>query len=106
MDTCINGTCRGVIDPSLQFTEQCGFNGTSIPSASVNNTAVIAFSVAGAIAAIGAIVGMAFLIKKIRNSRLTDPDTWSPDTFSSIGANPLYKGSEKIVDNRMYEGSI
>jgi len=64
------------------------------------------FGLVGAGALIGAIAGIAFLVKKIRDSKLLDPDTWDPDKFSSIGSNPLYKGSEKSVDNRMYEGSM
>jgi len=47
---------------------------------------------------------MAFLIKKIRNSKITNPDTWNPELFSSIGANPLYKGNQSVVNNRLYEG--
>jgi len=98
-DICVNGTCIGETDPTLAQSVECGF----VPSSPVTNSIII-FSVAGAAALIGAIVGMAFLIKKIRDSKLTDPDTWNPEAFNSIGANPLYKGSSKVVDNRLYEG--
>jgi hypothetical protein len=99
-DKCVNGTCIGDVDPLTIDTEQCS---PASPSA-INNT-IIVFSVAGAAALIGAIVGLAFLIKKIRDSKILSPDTWNPDTFSSVGANPLYKGNQKIVDNRLFEGS-
>jgi len=96
-DRCVNGTCTGDINSTLAATyEQCG--ATPPPptdTKSVTDKSYIIFSVAGAGALIGAIVGMAFLIKKIRDSKLMDPDSWNPDSFSSIGANPLYKGSEK-----------
>jgi len=99
-DLCVNGTCIGDVDPNTQDTEQCA----PISPSAVNNTIII-FSVAGAAALIGAIVGLAFLIKRIRDSNILSPDTWNPDTFSSVGANPLYKGNQKIVDNRLFEGS-
>jgi len=100
-DVCVGGNCAGTIDPTLIHTAQCG----TVPPSSVQNQTTIAFAIAGAVAAIGAIIGVAFLIKKVRNSRIDDPDTWSPDTFHSIGSNPLYKGSESVVTNRMYEGA-
>jgi hypothetical protein len=99
-DRCVNGTCAGDIDEGLVGTDEC-----FPPPASVNNNTIIIFSVAGASALIGAIVGLAFLIKRIRDSKILSPDTWNPDTFSSIGANPLYKGNQKVVDNRLFEGS-
>jgi hypothetical protein len=99
-DLCVNGTCIGSVDQTLIGTEQC----SPVSPSAVNNTIII-FSVAGAAALIGAIVGIAFLIKKIRDSKILAPDTWNPDTFSSVGANPLYKGNQKIVDNRLFEGS-
>jgi len=102
-DACFNGTCIGEIDDSLLERPPCG--NPPVPSVSPADptNVVIIFVVAGAAALIGAIAGLAFLIKKIRDSRLTDPDTWNPDTFSSVGANPLYQGSHKVVTNRMYD---
>jgi len=73
--------------------------------AAPNTIPITIITVTVATAAVGAIVGLAFLIKKVRDSRLLDPDTWNPDTFSSVGANPLYKGSVHTVDNRLYEGA-
>jgi len=77
---------------------------TSSPKA-VKNTSIIIFAIIGAAVLIGAIAGLAILIKKIRDSKLLNPDTWNPDTFSSIGSNPLYKGSEKTMDNALYDAN-
>jgi hypothetical protein len=33
---------------------------------------------------------------------LMNPDSWNPDMFSSVGANPLYKGNKNVVDNALY----
>jgi len=90
------GTCEGDNDDSLALI--C----FPPPPDSVQNPAIIAFSIAGAAALIGAIVGIAFLIRKIRNSQLMNPDSWNPDMFSSVGANPLYKGNKNVVDNALY----
>jgi len=98
-DVCVDGECTGTL----------ACNGTTtdlVSSTVVKNNSIIIFSVAGAAAVVGAIIGMAFLAKKIRDSKLTDPDTWNPDMFSSVGANPLYKGSAKTVDNRLYEQPV
>jgi len=105
-DRCINGTCSGDVDQN-QATNNvlCGALPPTTPT-SVNNNSIIIFAVAGAAALIGAIIGLAFLIKRIRDKKLLDAETWNPDTFSSVGSNPLYKGSEKSVDNRLYEGSM
>lgn len=101
-DRCINGTCIGDIDESLLESPPCG--NPPLPSVSPADPTnlVVIFVVTGAAALIGAIAGLAVLLKKIRDSRLLDPDTWNPDTFSSVGANPLYQGSSKVVDNRLY----
>jgi len=97
-DVCVNGTCGGELDSSLAGSAACGF----VPNNPVKNPAIIIFSVAGAAALIGAIVGIAFLARKIRNSQLMNPDSWNPDMFSSVGANPLYKGNQNVVDNALY----
>lgn len=97
-DRCTNGTCVGVTDPALAGTIDCGY----VPPGAGSQLAII-LSVAGAAALIGAIAGLAFLIKKIRDSKILSPDSWNPDTFSSIGANPLYKGNQKVVDNRLFD---
>jgi len=106
-DVCTNGTCAGVNNPALVNATECGFipiiNATP---KQVKNTSIIIFAVAGAAALIGAIAGLAFLIKKIRDSKLLNPDTWNPDTFSSLASNPLYKGSEKAMDNALYERKV
>jgi len=101
-DKCIKGACEGEIDESLLERPPCGNPPAPSVSPADPTNIVIIFVVSGAAALIGAIAGLAFLIKKIRDSKLTDPDTWNPDTFSSVGANPLYQGSSKVVDNRMY----
>lgn len=105
-DRCTNGTCAGDVDPiQAENNVACGAVIPAPPS-STNNTSIIIFAVAGAAALIGAIAGLAFLIKRVRDNKLLDAETWNPDTFTSVGANPLYSGSEKAVNNRLYEGSM
>jgi len=95
-----------VIDQNLADNNPaCGALLTTPPSSAANNSIII-FSVAGAAALIGAILGLAFLLKRIRDKKLLDAETWNPDTFNSVGSNPLYKGSSKSVDNRLYEGTM
>eukprot|EP01114_Cavostelium_apophysatum_P007181 TRINITY_DN18_c0_g1_i7.p1 TRINITY_DN18_c0_g1~~TRINITY_DN18_c0_g1_i7.p1 ORF type:complete len:836 (-),score=207.16 TRINITY_DN18_c0_g1_i7:132-2639(-) len=96
-DTCTNGMCSGIRDEDSENTV-CN------PVTPANTTALV-FGLVGAGAALFAIAGIAYLIKKIRASKLLDPETWDPSKFSSVGSNPLYKGSEMTVDNRMYEGT-
>lgn len=105
-DVCSQGNCKGIENPALVNATQCGFVPliTSSPKA-VKNTSIIIFAIIGAAVLIGAIAGLAILIKKIRDSKLLNPDTWNPDTFSSIGSNPLYKGSEKTMDNALYDAN-
>jgi len=81
----------------------CGFVAPPVQTTS-SSVPVTIITVTLAAGLVAAIVAGAFLIRKVRNSRLLDPDTWNPDTFSSVGANPLYKGSVKTVDNMLYEG--
>lgn len=100
-DTCLNGTCSGVPDPATLDLVECGADGSS--DGDVGQTSLIIFTVAGAAAIISALVGGAFLIKKIRNSRLLDPDTWNPDTFNSVEINPTYKGLEKAFVNPLHD---
>jgi len=101
-DQCVLGACVGVPDPDKKDFEICG--GTP-PTDDKTASIAYAFAAAGAAALIGLIIGLAFLIKRIKNSKLMDPDTWNPDTFSTIGANPMYKASEMVVDNKLYEAS-
>jgi len=105
-DSCYQGQCRGNITRESSQIPGCpGYQPPAeIPPTSATVPITI-ITVTAAAAAVGAIVGLAFLIKKVRESRLLDPDTWNPDTFSSVGANPLYKGSVRTVDNRLYEGA-
>jgi len=99
-DSCQNGTCVGTEDESLAETlTECG---ASTNNDNKNTMWIILGTAAGLTS--GAAIGAAVLIRRIRKSKLMDPDTWNPDAFSSIGANPLYKGSVKSVDNRLYEG--
>jgi hypothetical protein len=104
-DRCIDGQCIGDLDEQLAQTIECGYV-PSIPSFENDPTnIIIIFVLSGAGALVGAIVGLAFLVKKVRDSRLMDPDTWNPDAFSSVGANPLYQSSSRVVDNRLYENN-
>jgi len=100
-DTCINGTCSGVRDPTTIDLEECGADNSS--GNDVGQTSLIIFTVAGAAAIISALIGGAFLIKKIRDSRLLDPETWNPDTFNSVEINPTYKGLEKAFVNPLHD---
>jgi len=104
-DRCVDGACAGDQDESHNDLVICGAIPPTDP-ASVNNNTIIILAVAGGAALIGAIAGLAFLLKRIRDKKLLDADTWNPDTFSSVAVSPLYKGSEKSVDNRLYEGSM
>jgi hypothetical protein len=100
-DTCYNGTCSGVPNPATIDLVECGADKSS--GGDVGQTSLIIFTVAGAAAIISALVGGAFLIKKIRDSRLLDPETWNPDTFNSVEINPTYKGLEKAFVNPLHD---
>jgi len=76
------------------------------PPSSANTSSIAIFAAAGGAALIGAVAGLAFLLKRIRDKKLLDAETWNPDTFSSIGSNPLYKGNSNMVNNQLYEGSM
>jgi len=106
-DTCDeDGLCVGTPDPDVANTTACGYVPPVNPPEPGDPTSlIIIFALAGAGALVGAIIGLAFLVRKIRNSKLLDPDTWNPDTFSSVGANPLYQSSSRVVDNRLYEAN-
>jgi len=104
-DICHLGVCAGVSTETTRKLPACGF--VQSPVQEANPTVPITvITVTVAAALIGAIIGAVFLIKKIRQSKLMDPDTWNPDVFSSVGANPLYKGSVHTVDNRLYEAQL
>jgi len=102
-DVCVNGTCSGVKNVNLQNSANC--SAAALSPKAVTTTATIAFTVVGSAAAVAAIVGVAFLVKKVRDSKLLNPESWNPDMFSNVAANPLYKGSSTNVDNRLYEGT-
>jgi len=101
-DHCTDGSCSGVPNPAYSATQECG-GVSSQNNDNSSSTSLVIFTVAGAAALIGAIIGGAFLFRKIRNSRLTDPDTWNPQAFHSLSSNPLYQGTESSVNNPFYE---
>jgi len=103
-DVCYNGTCRGDKDPSLANLTLCGFIAPP-PKKTFPTTAVaVAVAISG-VTLIGAVAGLAALIKKVKAAQLLNPTTWNPDSFTSVGSNPLYQGSAKTVDNQLYEGA-
>jgi len=93
-----------VLDPTKSSLPACGGSSPSGSSATANNNTIIIFAVAGAAAFIGAILGFAFIMRKIRQSKLLDPDTWNPDKIGSVGTNPLYKNLGTTKENLLYEG--
>lgn len=64
-DQCIVGVCIGVPDPDKQNLVLCGGEPSEDPTAPI----AIAFAAAGAAALIGLIIGVAFLVKRVKNSR-------------------------------------
>jgi len=103
-DTCVAGSCKGTSDPIKAALVVCGGSPPAGSSTTTNNTTIIIFALAGAAACIGAIVGGAFLLKKVRQAKLMDPDTWNPDKIGSVGTNPLYKNLGTTKENLLYEG--
>jgi len=105
-DRCIDGECTGVKDPTTaNATACCPTCSPAASASSVHTKTTAIFSAIGAAALLGAIAGAVFLVKKIRDSKITNPDTWDPDKFVAIGGNPLYKGSDKVVNNALYVGN-
>lgn len=90
-DQCIQGECIGVPDTT---SELCG--GEPSPPPDSTEPIIWIFTGAGLAGVIGLIVGAAFLVKRVRNSNLLDPDTWNPDPFSTVGNNALYRGAETV----------
>jgi hypothetical protein len=79
----------------------CGFKPQPVPN-QAGQDSLIFFAAAGGAALLGAIVGATLIVKKIQKSRLLDPDTWNPDAFSTVGSNPFFQPSQKMVDNALY----
>jgi len=100
-DICKDGVCVGEETDRTKQLPQCGFIPPSKSGGGGN--ALIIFAAAGGAALIGAIIGAALIIKKIQKSKLLDPATWNPDMFNSVGTNPLFQASQKMVENPLHD---
>eukprot|EP01115_Flamella_aegyptia_P012292 TRINITY_DN606_c0_g1_i5.p1 TRINITY_DN606_c0_g1~~TRINITY_DN606_c0_g1_i5.p1 ORF type:complete len:175 (+),score=79.68 TRINITY_DN606_c0_g1_i5:35-559(+) len=103
-DRCDNGTCVGYPDDNTALLAECGFVPPTPSNPAGTNSIIVLAAVLGA-ALVAGIAAVALIVKKIQKARLLDPDTWNPDAFSSVGANPFYQASQKMVDSPLYEGN-
>jgi len=101
-DRCVAGECTGERTEETEMLPECGYVPPP-PETEAADNALIIFAAAGGAALVGAIIGSALVIKKIQRSRLLDPETWNPDMFSSVGTNPLFQASQKMVENPLAE---
>jgi len=103
-DHCFFGKCKGNTTERTLALLECG----SPFMVSSRNDATIPIAVITTLAGsalFAALIGLAIWFKKSRQSKLLDPATWSPENFTTVAANPLYKESAVAVDNLLYEVS-